>query len=355
MTLAAVLCCAMTTAVFTACSNNDDNPTIPSADVNKGIVINLGSMVIKPYLQFGASLADVENYMKGYYADWIDNNPNALNEFQQQEGTTWKKTHTKGNQTINYLFGSSSGGKLLLCSYGGKSSLSLADATAELERNGFKKEGVLKFDDYDADVCYLFLSADKSIEVQLSYWQKDGGRWSISFQEFDEYDMQFLEPINKGVVINLGSIVIKPYLQFGALQADVEAYMQENFADWTCTKSDQQERSFFPIRYRKDNRIIVFAFDNALVGSLRMATYGFENSEMSFPAIKAELERNGFIYQGKLNYHDIPDIADVYQMFLSADKSLEVQFVRWEQSNKWALGFQTFDENDLNYLETENK
>lgn len=197
MMLAAVLCCSMTMAVFTACSDKDDNPAIPSADVNKGIVINLGSMVIKPYMQFGASLSDVESYMKAYYVDWTDNNPNALNEYQQQGGATWKKTYTKGSQTIKYLFGSSSGGKLLLCSYGDKSSLSLADATAELERNGFKKEGVLKFDDYDADVCYLFLPADKSIEVQLSFWQEDGGRWSISFQLFDEDDMNYLEPVNK--------------------------------------------------------------------------------------------------------------------------------------------------------------
>ena len=194
MTFATVLCCAMTTAVLTACSNNEDNPSIPSADVNKGIVVNIGSMTIKPYMLFGSSLADVESYMKAYYADWTDSDPHALSEYQQQETTTWKKIYVKGNQTITYLFLNSSGGKLALCSYGEKSPLSLADATAELERNGFEKQGVLKFEDYDADVCYLFLSADKSIEVQLSSWEKDGGRWSVSFQEYDEYDMQFLFP-----------------------------------------------------------------------------------------------------------------------------------------------------------------
>jgi hypothetical protein len=35
----------MTMAVFTACSNND-NPSVPPADVNKGVVIDLGSIVI---------------------------------------------------------------------------------------------------------------------------------------------------------------------------------------------------------------------------------------------------------------------------------------------------------------------
>ena len=69
MTLAAVLCCAMTTVVFTACSN-EDNPTFPSIDVNNGVVINLGDIVIKPYLQFGASLADVEKYMFQNYGGY---------------------------------------------------------------------------------------------------------------------------------------------------------------------------------------------------------------------------------------------------------------------------------------------
>ena len=32
MTLAAVLCCAMTMAVFTACTDNIDNPTVPAEE-----------------------------------------------------------------------------------------------------------------------------------------------------------------------------------------------------------------------------------------------------------------------------------------------------------------------------------
>ena len=162
------------------------------------------------------------------------------------------------------------------------------------------------------------------------------------------------EDVNKGIEINLGSIVIKPYLRLGASLADVEAYMLENYADWTYTKEDQQENPTFITRYRKDNKNILFAFYNIPGGSLRLSQYGFEDSEIPFPVIKAELERNGFIYQGKLNF-DIPYAADVYQMFLSADKSIEVQFVRWEESNRWGIGFQNLDEDDLNYLEPVNQ
>jgi hypothetical protein len=162
------------------------------------------------------------------------------------------------------------------------------------------------------------------------------------------------ENVNKGIVINLGSIVIKPYMLFGASLADVEAYMQKNYGDWAYTKEDQQEGQIFYTRYRNGNKVISYAFNNTPAGSLRLATYGFENTEISFPEIKAELERNGFIYQGKLNF-EFPTAADEYQLFLSADRCIEVQFARWENDNRWAIGFQPLDEDDLNYLEPVNK
>lgn len=192
-----VFCCALTTVVFTACTVNDDNPVNPSGDVNKGIVINLGSVVIKPYMQFGASLADVEKYMNDNYAGWTDNNPDALQQYEQQGGTTWKKLYSKDGQTIEFLFlGNSTGGKFALVSYGFDSIALLPNVKSELERNKFTYKGVLKFEDYNADLCQLFLSDDEAIEVQVSSWEKDGGSWTISFQELDKYDLQFLTPAN---------------------------------------------------------------------------------------------------------------------------------------------------------------
>jgi hypothetical protein len=63
---------------------------------------------------------------------------------------------------------------------------------AELERNGFVNKGEIKFDDFNADLTYLYLSADGSIEVQVSSWEKDGGSWAISFQSFDKNDLNHL-------------------------------------------------------------------------------------------------------------------------------------------------------------------
>ena len=354
MTLAAVLCCAMTMAVFSAClSDNNDNPTVPSGGVNKGIVINLDSIVIKPYLQFGASLADVEKYMKENYPDWTDMNPDALNEYQQQGGATWKKTYTKDNRTIKYLFGNDTGGSLLLVSYGFNSPISLPAVKTELERNGFTYEGILKFDDYDADVCNLFLSADKTIEAQLSYWAKDGGSWSLSFQNLDENDLQFLVPedVNKGVVIGLGDIVIKPYLQFGASLADVEKYIFQNYADYKAKDTEALQSitidnvTHYITEYSNGKRSIGLSFANADGTNLEVISYNYFFPTSLEPVI-AELERNGFVYKGELDLE--PDICNMY---LSSDGTIEVMLSSWEKDGGyWSISFQPFDENDLKYL-----
>ena len=162
-----------------------------------------------------------------------------------------------------------------------------------------------------------------------------------------------LEDVNKGIVINLDSIVIKPYLQMGASLANVEAYMQKNYADWTYRGNYQKGESLLIVGYIKGNQNITYAFGTTPAYSLYMSSYGFDNSEMPFPVIKAELERNGFIYKGKLNF-EIPDASNIYHMFVSADGSIEAQFVLWGEGNRWSIGFQPLDENDLNYLEPVN-
>ena len=92
MKFAAILCFVMTMAVFSACLSESDNPAASSRSVNKGIVINLDSIVIKPYMQFGTSLADVEKYMNKNYADWT-----YIKE-EQGEGVRFSTAYNKGNE-----------------------------------------------------------------------------------------------------------------------------------------------------------------------------------------------------------------------------------------------------------------
>ena len=63
MTLAAVVCCAMVLSVFTAYGNKEESATSETSKGSMAVVINLDSIVIKPYLAFGSTLTDVEKYM----------------------------------------------------------------------------------------------------------------------------------------------------------------------------------------------------------------------------------------------------------------------------------------------------
>jgi len=192
MTLAAVLCCAMITALFTACDNNDnvaetETPTAPTA-----IEINLDSLIIKPYLGFGSSLADVEDYIAEAYAEYDEWGTDYLEPFDQEGGRTYKKEYFNGDFELDFFFANADGTDLKLVSFDFFFPIQLEPVIAELERNGFVNKGEVKFDDYNADICYLLLSADGSIEAQLSSWEKNGGSWALSFQLLDEDDLNHL-------------------------------------------------------------------------------------------------------------------------------------------------------------------
>ena len=190
MTLAAVLCCAMTT-VFTACGNKDNAASTETQADSTALVINLDSIVIKPYMAFGSSLADVEKYMTENFADYAADG-DSLTLIDHEDGKAYEKRFVNGNRQIWFDFGNADGTGLNLVSYDYFFPMPLEPVMAELERNGFVNKGEVKFDDFNADVCYLFLSADEATEVMLSSWEKDGGSWEINFQKTSEYDLNHL-------------------------------------------------------------------------------------------------------------------------------------------------------------------
>ncbi|MBQ7180289.1 MAG: hypothetical protein IJR87_03245 [Bacteroidaceae bacterium] len=183
--------CAMN--MQTACSCKNDNPAI--YDEETSVVINLDSIVIKPYIHFGASFADVGIYMTENFADYSAENPGSLMVLETEEGITWFKRYVKADRRIEFYFNNDDGRELKMVSYDYFFPMPLEPIMAELERNGFTNKGEVRYDDYNADICYLFLSSDENIEVLLSSWEKDGGSWSLTFQLTDEYDLQHL--VNK--------------------------------------------------------------------------------------------------------------------------------------------------------------
>ena len=185
---AAALCCMTMMTVMTSCT--DKNNTNSSA-----IVINLGSDVINPYLQFGTSLDGVQTYMAENYADYSDSIPDSLFYIDLDGGGLWAKCYKKGPREITFLFVDANGNNYTMVSYDFYFPIQTEAVMNELERNGFTNRGVIRFEGDNADLSYLFLSSDESIEAMFYYWEKDGGSWALTFQPTNDFDLQHL--VNK--------------------------------------------------------------------------------------------------------------------------------------------------------------
>jgi len=194
MTLAVLFCCAVTTAMLTACGSKN-NTAAENREETPTLVVNLDSIVIEPYMAFGSSLADVEKYMNETHADWEVDNPDTLDFFTTTEGEIWARYYTKDKTKIGFHFSDADATDLTLVSYDYYFPMSLKPVMAALECLGFENMGELKYDDFNADLTYMYLSADGEYEVQVSSWEKDGGSWAISFQPTDKKDFNYL--VNK--------------------------------------------------------------------------------------------------------------------------------------------------------------
>ena len=142
MAMAAALCCWMTTTVFTACGNKDNIATGEVPADSAALVINLDSIVIKPYLAFGSSIDGVENYLKETYTDFAEWETTDLEPFDQEEvDRYYSKEYTKGNRKLGFYFANIDGTSLSLVSYDFFFPMPLEPVMAELERHGFVNKG----------------------------------------------------------------------------------------------------------------------------------------------------------------------------------------------------------------------
>ena len=179
-----------------SCCFNTDNPTKSSMDdINKGIVIDLGSIVIKPYLEFGASSADVEKYVNEYYPGWTIVNPEGPIYVKMDDIDYWAKYYAKDDKaSVVFYFLDPAATNLAISSYEYSTSIPIEDVKKEYERNHFTYMGILEYPDNYYGATYMYLSADKTIEAQLTSYAKEGTGWLLSFQPTSETDLNNLKP-----------------------------------------------------------------------------------------------------------------------------------------------------------------
>lgn len=184
-----VLLCIVTMMLSTGCKNKpkDEDVRIDTATV----VLDMDSIVLRPFLPWDAMLADLKDHLETNYAGWTNENPDSLT---YDVGTgKWKCTLAKGNLKNAYYFDDAQGNYLKYVSFGYYGSMPLDPLVRELERNGFIRKGEIVFPGYDAQVCYLYLSESGKLEIQLAGWED--GAWVLTFQPTDPSDFKYL--VNK--------------------------------------------------------------------------------------------------------------------------------------------------------------
>jgi hypothetical protein len=192
--LAVLLCSIATTIALTGCGPkvNDDLTIMDTATV----VIDLDSIVLRPFLPWDAMVEDLERHMQTNCSDWEIENPDSL---VYDKGTgRWKRTFIKGNLTNTYYFEDEKGNYLKYVAFAYYGSMPFSPVAAEIERNGFVAQGEMRFPGYDAKLCYLYLSQSGALEVQAACWED--GAWVITFQPTDKDDFKYLVPKERHLV-----------------------------------------------------------------------------------------------------------------------------------------------------------
>ena len=189
--LAAFLSCIMTVFITTGCKQkpNDDVVLMDTATV----VIDLDSIVLRPFLPWDAMLADLKIHLEENYAEWTAVNYDSL---VYDEGTKrWKMTLVKDNIQNLYYFADKEGSYLKYVSFLYNGSMPLEPLKKEVERNGFIFQGQMDFPGNDSKECDLYLSPSGALEVQIAGWEN--GSWILTFQPIDESDFQYLKKKKK--------------------------------------------------------------------------------------------------------------------------------------------------------------
>ena len=194
MMAAVALCCmTMISVTTTSCADKGNRSPAPDGGTDSlEVVMNLDSVVITPYLYFGTSLDDVQAYMAKNYADYSDATPDSLEYIDLDGGGLWVKCYKNGKRDMSFFFKNADGNDFVMVSYDFYFPIQIEAVMGELERNGFTNKGVIRFENDNSDLSYLFLSPDESIEAMVFYWEKDGGSWAVSFQSTNDFDLQHL-------------------------------------------------------------------------------------------------------------------------------------------------------------------
>ena len=310
-----------------SCDKKDADHSDDEYSLSLNVDTNGVNVTIKPLLDWGATLADVETFMAKNYPTWEVEDEGKL--LYDSIWGDWMIFYGCNRMTACFYFDDETGNNLIMTEYFWDGSNDIKRIQDELVRFGFIYKGLLYWDYLPDDLTYLYFSADEKLEVQVGVNNDDSDDyWVINFQPTDKNDLnQLIDQTTLSLIINSenDSCILTPMRKWGASLTDVKEFMAQNYPDWEiqnngeliCDTISEDSLEWYA-KFQNGEFSQFFIFDNAdgeSYNSFQFVDYT-STDEIS---LDRELTRNGLVYVGHDTTYYAEEISSHVYVPLSKD------------------------------------
>lgn len=310
-----------------SCEKNDADQIDDEYSLSLNVDTNGVNYTIRPLLDWGATLADVEKYMVKNYPDWEVEDDGKL--VYDSIWDRWILYYGCNRMTVYFFFKDEKGSSLIMTQYLCDGSNDIKRIQDELVRLGFIYKGLLYWDYLPDDLTYLYFSADEKLEVQLGVNNNEGDDfWVINFQPTDKNDLnQLIDQTTLSMIINSenDSCSLTPLMDWGASFTDIKRFMAQNYPDWEiqnngdliCDTIAEDSLDWYA-KFSNGEFSQFFFFDNG--DGERYHSFQFvDYSSTDEKPLDWELTRNGLVYLGHDTTYYVEEISNHVYVPLSKD------------------------------------
>ena len=348
-----VMCAIALSVCLNSCDKNEDTPYQEETPYSFRADTNGVGITVVPFLKWGCDISEIKEYVAQYYPDWVAKNDGKL-YLDACDGCWTLKYYENGTDSsyVWFDFVGENGNTFNMTGLRFNKSGDIKKIRDEIERLGFKYEGLLYWEDYPNELTYMYLSADKKLEVQL-YSNNDESEpyWGMSFQPTDKDDYNHLideTVISINITSNEKSYTLTPFTDWDATFEDVKVFMAQNYPDWENDSDGNLERDTvrdddyqWYIAYTCDSLGTCFGFKDAQGKEYGLLQY-IDYSSTDVDQLKSELTRHGLIYRGQKK-NMLKGQVDGY-FYASSDNSLLVEISLWNNEyDCWSMDVMPFD------------
>ena len=348
-----VMCAIALSVCLNSCDKNEDTPYQEETPYSFRADTNGVGITVVPFLKWGCDISEIKEYVAQYYPDWVAKNDGKL--YQDSCDGCWTLKYYENGTDSSYVwfdFVGENGNTFNMTGLRFNKSGDIKKIRDEIERLGFKYEGLLYWEDYPNELTYMYLSADKKLEVQL-YSNNDESEayWGITFQPTDKDDYNHLideTVISINITSNEKSYTLTPFTDWDATFDDVKVFMAQNYPDWENDSDGNMERDTvrdddyqWYIAYTCDSLGTCFGFKDAQGKEYGLLQY-IDYSSTDVDQLKSELTRNGLIYRGQKKNMLKGQVEGYF--YASSDNSLLVEISLWNNEyDCWSMDVMPFD------------